>query len=229
MGRQGNPWPSVILALLIGLLGELPAAAADDPWEPFNRPVAAFNGYLVRNLIEPVATATEQAVPDLLRQASVNLYANLTEPEFIVTNLMAGHLKDAGKAAGRFVVNSTLGLAGVLDPATALGLTRRQTEFGEAMCALGVPTDPYLVLPLVGPTNAWSAGLLTGFIVGGWYGLNLISPLLATADLILDLSASAASLRHATEAPDHSSPDPYLAQRGEYHRYVAQACSSPRV
>ena len=123
-------------------------------------------------LIEPLAATTEQTLPELLRQAGVNVYANLTEPEFVVTNLMAGHLDDAGAAAGRFVVNSTLGLAGVFDPATALGLSRRPTEFGEALCALGVPTEPYLVLPLIGPTNAWSAGILTGFIVGGWYGLN---------------------------------------------------------
>ena len=213
---------SMALVLLLGTGG---ARAGDDPLEAFNRGVFGFNNAVIDHVIAPASDAFAAWIPDRVRRAGGSVYANLTEPEFMVTNLLAGNHSDAAVSFGRFAVNSTVGVAGLYDPASALGLVRRETEFGEALCRAGVPTEPYLVLPLAGPGNAWSAGLLTGFIVGGWYLLSMISPVLATADLVLDLSASAASLRHASDQPDKSGLDSYLTQKADYRRYLDKGCA----
>ncbi len=212
---------SMALVLLLGAGG---ARAGDDPLEAFNRGVFGFNTAVVDHVIAPASDVFAAWMPEGVRRAGGNVYTNLTEPEFMVTNLLAGNHEEAAVSFGRFAVNSTVGLAGLYDPASALGLVRRETEFGEALCRAGVPTEPYMVLPLAGPGNAWSAGLLTGFIVGGWYLLSLISPVLATADLVLDLSASAASLRHASDQPDKDRLDPYAVQKADYRRYLDKGC-----
>ncbi|MEI6559236.1 MAG: MlaA family lipoprotein [Rhodospirillaceae bacterium] len=206
--------------------GAAPASA--DPLEAFNRSMFAFNGLVVDHVIEPLSGLLQAWVPPPVREAGARVYGNLTEPEFIVTNLFSGNRADAGVSAGRFAVNTTLGLGGLFDPATGMGLIRRETEFGESLCRLGVPTEPFLVLPLIGPTNVWSAGLLSGFFAVEWYALSLISTLLATADLVVDISASAASLRHAADQPDMAAHDPYVIQRTEYLDYIEKGCGAAK-
>ncbi|MEI6984684.1 MAG: MlaA family lipoprotein [Rhodospirillaceae bacterium] len=211
------------LPLVVGAGG---ASAKADPLEFFNRTMFAFNSRVVDYVIEPLTGFSRAWVPSSVRQAGSNVYANLNEPEFIITNLFTGNNSDAMASAGRFAVNSTIGIGGLFDPATNFGLIRRETEFGESLCALGVPTSPYLVLPFVGSSNAWSAGLLTGFFAVEWYALSLISTLLASADLVVDLGASAASLRHAADQPDMAASDPYLIQRAEYLEYIEKGCGT---
>lgn len=212
---------AVLLLLPCGV-----ARAAGDPWEGFNRAMFAFNGKAIDYAIEPTAAFLETWIPAGVRKVGARVYDNMTEPEFIVTNLFHGYKADAGVSAGRFLINSTVGLAGMFDPATEMGLVRRETEFGAALCAAGVPAGPYVVLPLIGPTNAMSAGLITGFFAVEWYALSLISSVLATADLVVDISASAASLRHAAEEPDKANADPYVLQRSEYLAYLDKGCSA---
>lgn len=214
---------ALTLAAAVGL-GAGTSHAQADPLESFNRAMFDFNNRVVDHVIEPLSGAVTAWVPPALRQAGVNVYANLTEPEFIVTNLFSGRNDDAGVSAGRFAINTTLGIGGLFDPATEFGLIRRETEFGESLCALGVPTQPFVVLPLIGATNVWSAGLLTGFFAVEWYALSLISTVLATADLVVDLSASAASLRHAADQIDENAHDPYGVQRADYFRYIEKGC-----
>ncbi|MBI1207303.1 MAG: VacJ protein [Azospirillum sp.] len=214
-----------LVAALAALLTAGPAwAGGEDPWEPFNRQMFALNSLAVQYVIDPAATFLETWVPHPVRQAGSNIYGNLTEPEFIVTNLFVGDYHGASESGRRFVINSTFGLAGLWDAASAWGVERRQVEFGEALCTAGVPTGPYLVLPLIGPTNATSAGLITGFFTVEWYALAMISTLLATADLVVDLSASAASLRFAGDLPERTSHDPYHIQRELYGRYLHEGC-----
>ena len=218
-------------ALVFGLTLSLAVAAGTapanaDPLEEFNRSMFAFNNQVVDHVIEPLSGLVRDWVPPPVREAGARFYDNLTEPEFIVTNLFSGYNGDAGVSASRFAINTTLGVAGIFDPATEMGFVRRETEFGEAMCHLGVATQPFVVLPLIGPANVWSAGLLTGFFAVEWYALSLISSLLATADLVVDISASAASLRHASDQPDLAAHDPYVIQRTEYFQYIEKGCGN---
>ncbi len=212
---------SALLTLTAGT-----ASAVADPLEGFNRSMFAFNNEVVDHVIEPLSGLVGAWVPPPVREAGSRFYNNLTEPEFIVTNLFSGNRADAGVSASRFAINSTLGLAGLFDPATGMGLVRRETEFGESLCQLGVSTQPFVILPLIGPTNVWAAGLLSGFFAVEWYALSLISSLLATADLVVDISASAASLRHAADQPDLAANDPYALQLGEYLRYIEKGCGA---
>ncbi len=121
------------------------------------------------------------------------------------------------------MINSTVGIAGLFDVATPLGLARQTGDFGEAMCAAGVPPGPYVVLPLVGPANVNSAGLLAGGVAVEVYLLSFISTTLAFADFVfIDVGGSAAALRYATDIPPGA--DGYSVQRGEYEGYIKAAC-----
>ena len=200
------------------------ALAADDPLEPFNRAMFNFNSAVVDHVIGPLSGVAQAWIPLGVRQASRNAYANLTEPEFIVTNLLQGNAADAGRSLGRLAINSTIGIGGLFDPATSMGFERRETEFGEAVCTAGVPPGSYVVVPLVGPANVTSIAALTGFVAAEWYVLSLVSTWLAAADAVIDLSISAATLRHANDRVDAVNIDPYVVQRTEYLDYLKRGC-----
>ena len=225
MKRQS---PGLVVAVALSLT-TIAVRADADPLESFNRSVFAFNTVVVDHVIDPLSQTLHAWVPEPVREAGGRIYNNLTEPEFIVTNLFSGNNADAGVSASRFAINTTLGIGGLFDPASDMGFKRRETEFGESLCHLGVATQPFVVLPLIGPSNAWSAGLLTGFFAVEWYALSLISSLLATADLVVDISASAASLRHAAEQPDKLAKDPYVIQRDEYLAYIDKGCGAQQA
>ncbi|CAK0761827.1 phospholipid-binding lipoprotein MlaA [Azospirillaceae bacterium] len=220
---------AAILTCGVFLLSPSVASAQNDPLEGFNRTMHNFNSWAVRSVINPSATLLEAWVPEPARRIGTNIYSNVTEPEFIVTNLFKGYYQDAGVSVARFAINSTLGLVGMFEVANSFGLKRREIEFGEAMCSIGAPVGSYLVLPLIGPTNVASAGLLTGFFAVEWYALSMISTILASADLVVDLSASAASLRHAADAPALNAEDTYQIQRTAYMLYLQKGCAEAGI
>ena len=196
-----------------------------DLLEPFNRAIFGFNAVVVDYVVDPAADVLGAVTPGFLRQAGVNVYENISEPEFVFTNLLAGHSGDALISVGRFAVNSTLGLAGLFDVATPIGLVRRTTEVSEAMCKVGIAPGPYMVLPLIGPTNVFSGGLLGAVLAAEWYALSLVSTALAAGDAIFDISVSVASLRHVRDIPDDQHPDHYALQQREFWDYVKSGCT----
>ncbi len=94
----------------------------------------------------------------------------------------------------------------------------------ESLCSAGLDPGTFIVLPAVGPASLYPAVMLTGFFAVEWYALSFISSTLATADLVVDLSASAASLRHTREVPGEQHPDPYVVQREEFRQYLETHC-----
>ncbi len=202
----------------------------EDSLEAFNRRVFGFNRFVVDTVVNPTADVLGEWLPGPVKTAGHNVYSNLIEPEFIVTNLMADDHRQALISTQRFLINSTVGLGGIFDPASQLGLRRREVEFAEGLCAAGLSPGSYVVLPLIGPTNTTSAGLVAGFFAVEWWLLSWISPAVATADLVIDLSASAASLRYARDLPaDGGGVEPYQAQRADYHDYIRKGCAVPRA
>ncbi|MEI6556773.1 MAG: MlaA family lipoprotein [Rhodospirillaceae bacterium] len=218
--------PAVSRAQTLAAAGT-PAAVETpaDRLEPFNRAVFRFNTLVVDFLVEPAAGLLGAVTPSWVQRLGANLYENISEPEFVFTNLLAGHPRDAAVSLGRFAVNSTLGLAGLFDAATPLGLERRTTEVSEAMCKVGITPGPYLVLPLIGPTNLFSGGLLGAALAAEWYALSLVSAALAAGDAIFDLSVSVASLRHVRDLPEDQHPDHYALQQQEFWDYVKAGCA----
>src|SRR5579872_983879 len=99
------------------------ARAMSDPLEPFNRAMFAFNDALLDYVVTPVGGVAERWLSPSVREAGRNMYANLSEPEFFVTNLLQGNFRDARISLERVAVNTTWGIAGIYDRATEMGLT----------------------------------------------------------------------------------------------------------
>lgn len=124
-----------------------------DPLENVNRFFFGLNQRLDRNAGRPAATAYKDTVPQSVRSGLHNVLDNLGGPVTVANSLLQVRLKEAGIATGRFLVNTTIGLAGIFDVATDWGLPGRNRDFGETMGTYGVPPGPYLVLPFRGSTD----------------------------------------------------------------------------
>ena len=134
------------------------AATANDPLEPMNRYFFDFNQKLDRNAALPAATFYTATMPNPARRSIHNFLDNLGGPVTVVNDLLETQFRNAGKAAARFVINTTVGLAGIFDVADGWGLPGRDRDFGETLGAYGVPQGPYLVLPFRGPTAVRDLG-----------------------------------------------------------------------
>ncbi|WP_425603287.1 MlaA family lipoprotein [Luteimonas endophytica] len=124
---------------------------AYDPWEPFNRRMHRFNNAIDRAIAKPLATAYVKVVPRPVRLGVSNFFGNLGQPVSALNALLQGKPKQAGQALGRFVVNSTLGIGGLFDPASDANLANRSEDFGQTLGVWGWERSRYLELPLFGP------------------------------------------------------------------------------
>ncbi len=131
-----------------------PDPAERDPLEGGNRAVFGFNEGVYQYVLDPLAQFYEAVVPAPVRTSVRKFFSNLHEPVTFTNEVLQGAAADAGTTLGRFVVNSTIGIGGLFDPATPMGLERRITDFGETLAYYGTPAGPYLVLPLLGPATA---------------------------------------------------------------------------
>jgi len=122
-----------------------------DPFERANRATFAFNEALDRRIARPVAQGYRNVTPDPIETGVSNFFSNAAYPTVLVNNLLQGKFKDVLNDTGRLLLNTTLGLGGLLDPATAAGLARNDEDFGQTLGRWGVPSGPYVMLPLLGP------------------------------------------------------------------------------
>lgn len=122
-----------------------------DPFEPLNRSVYRFNEGLDRALLRPVATAYRNTLPLPVQRGVSNFFVNAKYPVTLANNLLQGKVAAAGSDLGRLLINTTIGLGGLLDPASSLGLERNDEDFGQTLGKWGVPAGPYIMLPLLGP------------------------------------------------------------------------------
>jgi phospholipid-binding lipoprotein MlaA len=127
--------------------------ANDDPLEPLNRKVLDFNEFVDRLLLRPVAKVYVFTVPGDARDALHRVLSNMKEPKILFNDVLQGQFGRAGTTLGRFVINSTFGIGGVLDVATRSGLPHQTGDFGQTLFVWGLPQGPYLVLPILGPSN----------------------------------------------------------------------------
>jgi len=124
-----------------------------DPFEPTNRKVLELNLALDRAVIKPVAQAYRDLVPEFVRNRIRAFLDNLAEPRVVVNQFLQGRTEAAGNEFARFFLNSTVGVLGLFDIASARGLPRQSGDFGQTLFAWGVSDGVYLVLPLFGPSN----------------------------------------------------------------------------
>lgn len=126
--------------------------SAGDPLEGVNRKVLNSNLKVDRVTLRPVAK-TYARLPQPVRNGVGNFFSNLWMPKTVLNDLLQGKFIHAGRDTGRFVINTILGAAGLMDVAHALGLPAHQEDFGQTLAVWGVPAGPYLVLPFLGPRN----------------------------------------------------------------------------
>ncbi|MGO9036603.1 MAG: VacJ family lipoprotein [Steroidobacteraceae bacterium] len=124
-----------------------------DPWEPWNRGVYKFNDAIDRGIAKPVARAYVRAVPKPIRTGISNFFSNLNTPTVMINDALQGKFKAAANDLGRFLLNTTVGIGGLLDPATSAGLDRNDEDFGQTLGHWGVHAGPFLELPLLGPSD----------------------------------------------------------------------------
>jgi len=124
-----------------------------DPWESWNRKVFAFNEKLDENVLKPVATAYTEIVPSPIRTGIDNFFGNIGDAWSAINLFLQGRFKAGVEQGMRFAVNSTLGLAGVLDIATEAGLEKNSQDFGKTLGKWGMGTGAYIVWPLFGPSS----------------------------------------------------------------------------
>lgn len=136
---------------------ELEAGAIPDPIERVNRRVFAFNRVVDRAVLDPITRAYGRIVPGPVKTAVRNVFENLNQPVVIANDLLQLEALRAASATGRFLLNSTFGLAGVFDPAREAGLEPHQSDFGQTLGRYGVGPGPFLMLPLMGPSSARDA------------------------------------------------------------------------
>jgi phospholipid-binding lipoprotein MlaA len=129
-----------------------------DPWEGFNRAMFGVHRAVDGAVIEPVARGYRAVTPRPVRTGVLNFLRNLRAPVILANDVLQGEFKRAGTTAGRFAINTTVGIAGVLDPATSIGLERHDEDFGQTLAVWGVPSGPYLFLPLLGPSTIRDTG-----------------------------------------------------------------------
>lgn len=130
-------------------------AEISDPLEFLNRYTFAFNDFVYLNLLEPVADGYQAITPDPVEEGASNFFRNLKYPVRLAGNLLQGRLKGAWVETGRFAINSTAGIFGVLTPANEISgfAPIPKEDIGQALGSWGVGEGPYLILPLLGPSN----------------------------------------------------------------------------
>ncbi len=173
----------LVLALIIGGCATPPdpsdpVAVAEfeevnDPLEPLNRTIFSFNTFLDDLLITPAIIFYQTFIPPEAREGIGNFLRNLNSPVVLINSFLQGDVDQAGVTFARFLINTTLGVGGFGDPATDLGWERRSEDFGQTLAVWGSPEGPYLIIPVLGPSNPRD---LSGFLVDalvfdpiGWY------------------------------------------------------------
>ncbi len=191
-----------------------------DPLEPLNRRTLRVNRAVDRWLLSPVARAYGAVVPEGAKRSVRRFFLNLESPAVFVNDLLQGEIDAAATTFARFSVNTVLGVGGLFDPATSLGLERHEADFGETLAKGGVGSGPYLIVPLLGPTTVRD-GIGTLVDVALQPSIYLLGPApLVTATV--QEGTSGLTLREARSEDlarlEEGSVDYYAALRSAYYQ-----------
>ncbi|MCQ8104565.1 VacJ family lipoprotein [Methylomonas sp. SURF-2] len=144
-----------ILGTLLMLDGCASVRATDpgDPWEGWNRGMQSFNDGVDDRVMKPVAKGYRWITPDVVDRGISNFFSNIGDIRVTLNDALQGKFAQSAFDGTRFLLNTTLGLAGFIDLAGNVGLPKHQEDFDQTLGVWGVPTGPYLVLPLLGPSS----------------------------------------------------------------------------
>jgi phospholipid-binding lipoprotein MlaA len=147
---------ALLVLTLLTACATLPPGSARDPHDPFervNRTTFKFDDFLAHKVALPIAHGYRAVTPNFVRRGIANVFENVHTPVVMANDLLQAKFVAFGQETSRLLLNSTLGLAGLLDPATGVGLPKGDNDFGRTLGTWGVPMGPYLVLPFYGPSD----------------------------------------------------------------------------
>ncbi len=198
-------------------------AQVHDPLEDVNRAIFTFNDTLDVYILEPVASGYEEYVPKPIQHRVHDFFQNLRSPIYVVSDLVQLKFAQAGNHTGRFIINSTIGGLGLVDVAKTFGMPHESEDFGTALGYHGVGEGPYLVLPLLGPSNCRD---LFGRIID--YFLNPMNYAgdafgdgdeIAIGANVVEGVDTRAGLLEAVESAKEASVDYYSFVKNSYHQH----------
>lgn len=192
----------------------------NDPYEKTNRAIWGFNRTVDKAVTRPVSSAYRTVIPKAPRQGISNIYRNLTEPLSFVNNILQGDIGAAGTTLSRFVINSTIGLGGLLKASDKIGIEYQKEDFGQTLAVWGINEGPYLVLPFLGPSNGRDAVGTIGDFFGEPVNIGIAEldeKGLLLAKLTLEVIDSRARL-HSTIESLYEENDPYAFARAAYRQ-----------
>jgi phospholipid-binding lipoprotein MlaA len=204
--------------MLAGCANNPPGGDVYDPIEPVNRGVYDFNEMFYDQFLSPFAALYRDVTPAPARRGITNFFDNATYPGVVINQVLQGKFESATRGTIRFVINTTVGLGGLLDPATAMGLEAGDEDLGQTLGYYGAGSGPYLVLPILGPSNlrdvtSYPAGLYTS-------GLNYVPMTTPTAVGVTTLRGvnTYSQLERAGRIRDEAALDPYAFTRSAYEQ-----------
>jgi len=155
-----NRYLLLLIMLLVGTAGVAQDVHVDpavkDPWEPFNRKMYVFNDTLDRWVLKPTAKGYKFIMPDFAEQGVTNFITNVYDFNSFFNSILQGQFAGSVNAGGRFLVNSTLGLLGLVDVATEMGIEPFRADFGQTLAVWGVGSGPFVMMPVIGPRTVRS-------------------------------------------------------------------------
>jgi phospholipid-binding lipoprotein MlaA len=208
----------LLLALALAAAGGCASVANPDPRDPFesfNRSVFRFNDAFDRAVAKPVATAYKNVTPDPVRNGVRNFFSNIGDVFIGVNNLLQGKPDEALSDWMRFAVNTTFGVFGIADWATDMGLEKHDEDFGQTFGRWGAQSGPYLVLPILGPSDVRD-GVGTAFDIYTDPVSNHTPVDERNSATVLRLVGRRADLLGASRLLEQAALDPYLFVRDAY-------------
>jgi len=205
-----------------------------DPLESTNRSVFAFNRQVDKWILDPVTKGYRWAVPKPARAAILRVFHNLASTKTVVNDLLQLEWRDAAVTTTRLVVNTTVGIVGLFDVAAKIGLPSHDSDFGQTLALAGVPSGPYLIMPVLGPSNVRDGlGNFTDILFQPVvYFLGPVTLLAGPTELLLYTGSSGISLRDRyfleLKALEDSSVDFYAALRSGFYQQRVDAIWSRR-
>jgi phospholipid-binding lipoprotein MlaA len=202
-----------------------PSMMLRDPWEKPNRAIWDFDVFFERKLLGPVSSGYQAIAPQGVRNHISNAVLNLDEPLYFLNNLLQLKIGRALKTSVRFIINSTVGVAGLFDVAAKGGLPARKADFGQTLARWGAKPGPYVMIPFLGPSNVRDGfGRLVdtlsdpvGFVIGGIFNSVPGAGRFAAAGI------NWRQANDSTIKTIYSAQDPYAFTRSAYAQQRAAA------
>lgn len=204
----------------------LPAASDEidkddnDPFETLNRFTSGFNRIIRGAILDPLVDGYQAVTPEPLQEAIGNAASNLSEPVTAISSFLEGDTENAGNATKRFLVNTTVGLGGINDKATEMGIEERREDLGQAAASHGAESGPYIVLPLLGPSNTRDA-------LGA--AITAVASPMPLAGAIASGGVEYSKNQDDIQSITNGALDPYTVEKNAYRQYRNYQISNGEV